>query len=593
MRTGRVLLGVGAALAIAAPTVGVPRLALAATGTITINEVSNPVADPGKFNLQIDAATAGTGGDVSNGGTTGGVVVTSSPSPGTAHTVGETAGTATNLINYQTSTSCTDGTLTQTANGTAPMTVSVTDGSSITCTITNIAIVTGGGAKPQNVLGSGSDTTQFMMQSLDGLYLFSPGCASIPTPSGPTAWLDLSCQANDPVAIAHTATSTSGSATVTIADTTKVLAGQLVAGPGVPADTYIGQGTVVANTSFGLSSSPSSNVPVNATAAAGTGTFNFLNIFHTENYNHDQVHEAYFIGSGGGIKQLCNQGKPGIATIDFARSSRSPVTGDCAGLDFTGYARDGITWETFNVAGAGTANFTNVDTTNCPGTTPPGGLTQLCLTQAQLQGIYVTCSIKKWQDINTSLPASPVIPIDIYTPQKNSGTRVAWDLFLGGGTTPADSTHCMSTAQQATNIVAENQNQSVVDNGDAANAIVPFSVGIWNNQVNFSGNAQLGAIDNTYPSNTTILSGSFPGGRFLYNVTCRACSGPNSAAAVTNYVGPTGWLCKGSASHALDPVNATNFRSEIATAISNAGFVPLGFSSDGIGHASFCRVKQT
>src|SRR5260370_31699020 len=55
--------------------------------SLTVNKVLKPAGDTGKFNLQIDGSTAGTGASVGNGGTTGAVVVTI----GAAHTVSETA----------------------------------------------------------------------------------------------------------------------------------------------------------------------------------------------------------------------------------------------------------------------------------------------------------------------------------------------------------------------------------------------------------------------------------------------------------------------------------------------------------------------
>src|ERR1700694_3613735 len=92
----------------------------------------------------------------------------------------------------------------------------------------------GGGPIASSVLGSGSDTTQFMMSDLDKLYLFSPGCDQLAIPPA-AQQLDFSCSAPDP-----------------------------------------------------------------------TGTIT------TENYAHDQVHEAYFLGSSNGIKQLCAQGQANV-----------------------------------------------------------------------------------------------------------------------------------------------------------------------------------------------------------------------------------------------------------------------------------------
>jgi hypothetical protein len=63
--------------------------------TLTVNKILVPANDSGLFNLQIDGSTSGTGGNVGNGGTTGVQFVTIG-----AHTVGETAGTATILADY-------------------------------------------------------------------------------------------------------------------------------------------------------------------------------------------------------------------------------------------------------------------------------------------------------------------------------------------------------------------------------------------------------------------------------------------------------------------------------------------------------------
>lgn len=72
------------------------------SATLTINQVIDPGDDPGLFNLQIDGSTAGTGANAGNGGTTGAVSVSAG-----AHTVGHTAGTATDLSDYESSTDCT------------------------------------------------------------------------------------------------------------------------------------------------------------------------------------------------------------------------------------------------------------------------------------------------------------------------------------------------------------------------------------------------------------------------------------------------------------------------------------------------------
>jgi hypothetical protein len=71
------------------------------TGTIKVTKKLVPATDGGKFNLLIDGQAKAT--NVGDGGTTGVQTVL----PGT-HTVGESAGTGTDLANYDSSTSCVD-----------------------------------------------------------------------------------------------------------------------------------------------------------------------------------------------------------------------------------------------------------------------------------------------------------------------------------------------------------------------------------------------------------------------------------------------------------------------------------------------------
>ena len=94
--------------------------------TITVNKVLVPSTDSGKFNLQVEGTTYAA--NVGDGGTTGLIAV----DPG-SRTVGETAGTGTSLSSYDTTISCSNG---ASGSGTS-LTVSVTGGDNITCTITN------------------------------------------------------------------------------------------------------------------------------------------------------------------------------------------------------------------------------------------------------------------------------------------------------------------------------------------------------------------------------------------------------------------------------------------------------------------------
>jgi hypothetical protein len=92
--------------------------------TITVTKACLPADDPGRFNLTIDGHTAGTGANVACGGSTGAVTVQPR-----IHTVGETAGSSTDLANYTTIIG---------GDCAADGSVLVAAGDQATCTITNV-----------------------------------------------------------------------------------------------------------------------------------------------------------------------------------------------------------------------------------------------------------------------------------------------------------------------------------------------------------------------------------------------------------------------------------------------------------------------
>lgn len=109
------------------------------SGKLEVRKTLVPANDPGLFNLQIDGNTEAP--NVSNGGTTGEVVVPASRQ-GTTHSVGETAGTNTSLAGYSINIVCRslNNTGPIVASGTAAtLNVSVVDGDDIVCVITNTA----------------------------------------------------------------------------------------------------------------------------------------------------------------------------------------------------------------------------------------------------------------------------------------------------------------------------------------------------------------------------------------------------------------------------------------------------------------------
>jgi hypothetical protein len=305
----------------------------------------------------------------------------------------------------------------------------------------------------------------------------------------------------------------------------------------------------------------------------------------TENYFHDTIAERFWIGSGGGLNQVCKDGLAGVNHTDFARSSRVPVSTDCTGLHFVGYARDAITWECFpGATGSGCTSL--VSGTNS-------------LTVTQLKNIFVNCSVTNWNQIGGVNK-----PIHVYVPQGNSGTGVTWAAALG--VTLAANQPLNNCTADAAHVIGENSNAGVAAVGDQANAIVPFSVGVY--QKTFGGltgsdGSSLGNIGGKKPTFALIQKGTFPVSRLLFNVSCQAggsnkCgTAPTAPSWVLNYAGEDGFLCKGENAHKnsggnpiLDPQTGKAYRTapnskgqptgEIPDTIKAQGFVPLLKQSD-------------
>ena len=295
----------------------------------------------------------------------------------------------------------------------------------------------------------------------------------------------------------------------------------------------------------------------------------------SENYDHNQVHEAFPIGGSSGEQQLCSQGLAGVANISFAR--QTSVSDKCTGLHYVAYARDGITWEAFpGAAGSATASMHNTSGA-CAGSTG------FCLTHQQLVSIYVNCTIKNWDQVGGANKA-----IKLYTILPQYGTRKAFDTFLGGS-----SSTCAGTKQ-----IDQTDNAEIAA-ADRATAIVPVDTGSWKERYSKKpAGSALGSVDGVAPDIKNILSGAFPFSRFLYNVYCKGdpsnsnkCGTASpSSAAVTSYIGESGWICK--TTHAADPITGVGYRTEIASAITNFGFAPLpkGPTGGGTTTTNYCRL---
>jgi len=326
---------------------------------------------------------------------------------------------------------------------------------------------------------------------------------------------------------------------------------------------------------------------------------------NNENYYHDQITQAYPIGSGGGIGQLCSHGLAGVANVDAARSSRVPLSSDCTGLHFVGYARDGISWECFfKFKGAG-----------CGGKATAVNN----LTTAQLKNVFVNCTTTNWNQLG-----GRGVPITVYVPQANSGTGVTWASFLGVNLAPGTVlSNCLSSGSNlppgtpGSHVSFENTNQYIIANKDQKSAIFPFSIGVYNHtfgSVKGKDQSQLMQINGVDPTPANVTSQLFPVERLLFNVYCsgdptngnKCGSDPASPAWVQNFVGENGWICKGENAHKglggsfdTDPITGDVYRDtspvggvakgEIPDVIRAQGFVPVEKQSDG----TYCQSFST
>jgi hypothetical protein len=278
-----------------------------------------------------------------------------------------------------------------------------------------------------------------------------------------------------------------------------------------------------------------------------------------------------------------------VSAISAARSSRAPnLAGgskvDFNGLNFVAYAMDGVTW----------IHWTKVKGVNTPSATVSN------LSTSQLLSIYtnsLTCTgpggvtlTNNWFCLNggTGTPAKE--PIALYIAQNGSGTEATWvsalnipstDSFPFGG-------------ENSRHVIFENETQSILANGDEANAIFFFSFGKFSsictpNPTFCSGGSTntlaLGQMNGITVSKTTIanqLPGAtgtpFPGDRLIYNVYSDGSNNANIStadAATMNAVSEDGFICKPSTKTDVDPNTGSTYLSEIDKIITNQGFFPM------------------
>ncbi|GAA1268509.1 substrate-binding domain-containing protein [Kitasatospora nipponensis] len=228
-------------------------------------------------------------------------------------------------------------------------------------------------------------------------------------------------------------------------------------------------------------------------------------------------------GSGAGITALNGNTS---ATVNFARSSRGPQTGDLTTDDFVAFAKDGVSYAA-----------------------PATGNAPANLTTADLAAIY-TCTKTNWNQItDISGYTGPNATIKAYLPQTSSGTRSFFLKAVGGGTTPIVPGACVQAYTPE-----ENEGTDAVFTD--ANSIEPYSAAHYIGQVygghssgsDAAGTVTLRSVDGINPITAThTLNTAFTAtnyGRVVYNVFRDAeWTGTGANPALKAIFGPTGWVC--------------------------------------------------
>ena len=300
----------------------------------------------------------------------------------------------------------------------------------------------------------------------------------------------------------------------------------------------------------------------------------------SEDYDHDEVQNAYPTGSGNGIKAVCGTlGGTGTLPVDFARSSKDAVTGDCAGLTNQAYARDAIDPIVFpNVASSATqgspaagckpgeaagscsgANVTGIGT----GALPQG------LTKQNLTDIFVNCTVTDWGQLTNGGTPGATPPtygtatgqkIVVWGIQTNSGTYGVFKNFVGG-----DPNSCVTSS--GGQIIFENDAQPIASAGAdvQSRSIYWMSNGRFNVAPFTRANGSNTKVNGVRAVSSTITSTppTYPITRNLNNVY-KTSGASQATAAFMN------WICQ--PSHTIDPETNRNYASEIGSAVGQSGF---------------------
>ena len=314
-----------------------------------------------------------------------------------------------------------------------------------------------------------------------------------------------------------------------------------------------------------------------------------VGVIETENYDHDTLadHDPFLWGSSNGVRALCtqdttydldNNGSVAVdeflykaAPTELARSSRKPVAADCAGLTFHGFARDGlipVNWR--SQAGSPAAGVTN-------------------FTQAQLQGIFRDCTITNWNQVGGANA-----PMEVWGVQNGSGTYQSFNEYVGViPTAPNGTNSCVTPGDPdgagplTSRIIQENDAAPIFQVDSDRNSVWWMSYGPWSTNLNLRGGSSRVRVNSIDASATTIVSQTYPIGRYLYMVTDN--TPPAARLAEHNAaLGLVNWVCKNSTLH------STATGKQYATLIGQT-YTAEGFfrNADGAGGAGTTCVNLT
>ena len=595
------------------------------SNAIAVTDLQAPLAVTQVANYPNGSAAPATTGANAGGPDTGSTQVTITGSGFTsASTVkfGTGAGTGVTFVNSTTlrATSPTAAAAGVVANGSGIVTgiidVTVTSGTDVSATnagdhflyeapFTAGSPNTGYVPPASLIVGSGSQTTYYVMRGLGTIFEQSPGC-------------DLTSTLANQVGLQCSPLSESGTSSI-VAGTSSGQAG-LPVGDVNPYDDYYanapgtgsGNGRTQVNTVNPLLGGPDGIAPFNVSFGrsssykAGTGTLNFVG-YATDGVG--WVSEACIgVVTGACANTTPGQQQGGVGVM-------APPAGATGHWDVTDISKTNLQ-----------AIWANTYNCNLDGTPLPADGTNVTMDWRCLQLA---------ENVNTpaQVTAEPVMPIDCYTTQTASGTYGTWQGFLGftanvdppcSHNEAGDTVDTAAQAEADHNNLTENQMGTVDAAQDRPSAIYFFGYGRYTTTCNTDvtpGNTQVigagvnasqvqgtcigqaannvtqyGSINGIYATKHTIQgtgdfhNPTFPDTRVLWNDYGNSTSANPANGATLNFIGSTGFLCRPDMVTEIDPSSGVSYRTEIEGAFTAAGFFPPNNTQTPFAQASISNI---